>query len=58
VEVVPGEHVKFGASVTFTTVETTCKELMGRGLHSFTFQLNVSAVYWTRGVCRGCVGGV
>ena len=27
-----------------------------RGLHSFTFQLNVSAFYGIRGVFRGCEG--
>jgi hypothetical protein len=28
---------------------------MGRGLHSFTSQLNVSAVYGIGGARRGCV---
>ena len=30
----------------------------GRGVHSSTFQLNVSAFYGTGGAFRGCVGGV
>jgi len=30
----------------------------GRGLHSSTFQLNVSALCCIGGVFRGCVGGV
>jgi hypothetical protein len=29
-----------------------------RGLHSFTFQLNVSASYGTGGTLRGCLGVV
>jgi len=29
-----------------------------RGLHSFTFQLNVSAFCGIGGVLRGCLGGV
>ena len=28
--------------------------LLGRGLHSFTFQLNVSAFCGIGGACRGC----
>ena len=28
----------------------------GRGLHSFTFQLNFSAFCVKRGTCRGCFG--
>ena len=31
---------------------------LGRGLHSFTFQLNVSASCGTGGEFRGCLGGV
>jgi hypothetical protein len=30
----------------------------GRGLHSFTFQLNLTAFCGTRGAFRGCLGGV
>jgi len=36
--------------------------IAGRGLHSFTFQLNLKRCVWDRGcihgVFRGCVGGV
>jgi hypothetical protein len=31
---------------------------IGRGLHSFTSQLNLSAFYGIGGACRGCIGGV
>jgi len=31
---------------------------VGRGLHSSTLQLNVSAFCGVRGTCRGCLGGV
>jgi hypothetical protein len=30
----------------------------GRGLHLFTFQLNLNAFCGTGGACRGCLGGV
>jgi len=30
----------------------------GKGLHSSTFRLNVSAFYGKGGAIRGCVGGV
>jgi len=30
----------------------------GRGLHSFTSQLNLSAFYGIGGACRGCVARV
>ena len=33
-------------------------DLHGRGLHSFTFQLNVSAFIWYRGCVQGLLGGV
>ena len=32
--------------------------LQGRGLHSFTHQLNLSALHGTGGVHRGCVARV
>jgi hypothetical protein len=31
---------------------------LARGLHAFTFQLNLSALYGTGGARRGCVAGV
>jgi hypothetical protein len=30
----------------------------GRGLHSSTFQLNLSALNWTGGARRGCIARV
>jgi len=32
--------------------------IAGRGLHSFTFQLNVSTLHGIGGACRGCLGSV
>ena len=32
--------------------------VLGRGLHSSTFRINVSAFYGKGGACRGCLGGV
>jgi len=32
--------------------------ISGRGLHSFTFQLNLSALYGIGGARRGCVARV
>jgi len=32
--------------------------VVGRGLHSSTFQLNLSALYWIGGTRRGCVACV
>ena len=34
------------------------EQIAGRGLHSSTFQLNVSAFYGTGGKFRGCSVGV
>ena len=31
------------------------EQALGRGLHSFTAQLNLSAFYWIGGACRDCV---
>ena len=35
-----------------------CVEAVGRGLHSSTFQLNLSALYGIGGARRGCVARV
>ena len=44
-----------GTDEYFANVECM---VSGRGLHSFTFQLNVSAFCGTGGAFRGCLGGV
>ena len=38
--------------------DTTLDNIVGRGLHSSSFQLNASALRVTGGVVRGCFGGV
>ena len=30
----------------------------GRGLHSFTYQLNFERILWDRAAFKGCLGGV
>ena len=34
------------------------REALGRGLHSSTFRLNISAFYGIGGECRGCLESV
>ena len=41
-------------AVNYTGTALVC----GRGLHSFTFQLNESAFYGTGGAFRGCLRGI
>jgi hypothetical protein len=48
------EHTPRG----FAEVELASTLLYGRGLHSFTSQLNLSAFCGTGGTFRGCPGGV
>ena len=43
---------KFGSMLAYTKCEV---QTSGRGLHSSTFQLNLSALYGTGGARRGCV---
>jgi len=45
------------AHVTGHRVHVRWRGPPGRGLHSSTFRLNVSALCGIRGPCRGCVGG-
>jgi len=42
----------------YNTAATSVRAAVGRGLHSSTFRLNVSALYGIGGALRGCLGGV
>ena len=45
-------------SSMFKGAAAFAQDITGRGLHSFTFQLNVSTLYGIGGASRGCLGVV
>jgi len=54
---VGADGLERAGEVTVLVFDKTGTLTVGRGLHSLTFQLNVSTLHGTGGARRGCVGG-